>query len=115
MPYLQTIATAFHGPRRGSAPWPTKHTFSTMMPSQKQGGLVVAITIRNVPVHVRDEIARRAKLRSQSTGQYVRELLSDHAGKPDKAEVLARIEKRAEAIGDIDVMSYIKRSKSGRY
>ena len=86
-----------------------------MMLSQKQGGLVVTITIRIVPVHVRDEIARRAKLRGQSTGQYVRELLSDHAGKPDKAEVLARIEKRAEAIGDIDVMSYIKRSKSGRY
>ena len=76
---------------------------------------MVTITIRNVPVHVRDEIARRAKLRSQSTGQYVRELLSDHAGKPDKAEVLARIEKRAEAIGDIDVMFFLQRSDEGRY
>jgi hypothetical protein len=51
---------------------------------------VVTITIRHVPVHVRDEIARRAQLRGQSTGECVRELLSSHAGRPDKGEVLAR-------------------------
>lgn len=76
---------------------------------------MVTITIRNVPVHVRDEIARRAKLRGQSAGEYVRGLLLNHAAKPDKAEVLARIEKRAKAIGDIDVMSYLERSDDGRY
>ena len=86
-----------------------------MMLSQKQGGLVVTITIRNVPVHVRDEITRRAKLRGQSAGEYVRGLLLNHAGKPDKAEVLARVTKRAEAIGDIDVMSFLQRSDEGRY
>ena len=115
MPYLHTIAGDFTGPRRGSAPWPTERTFSTIVLSQKQGGLVVTITIRNVPVYVRDEITRRAKLRGQPTGEYVRGLLLDHAGKPDKAEVLARIEKRAEAIGDIDVMFFLQRSDEGRY
>ena len=44
---------------------------STMALSHKRGGMVVTITIRDVPVHVRDEIARRAKLRGQSTGEYV--------------------------------------------
>lgn len=76
---------------------------------------MVTITIRDVPVHVRDEIARRAKLRGQSTGEYVLELLSAHASRPDKAEVLARVKKRAEAMGDIDIMPYLKRSPGGRY
>ena len=76
---------------------------------------MVTITIRNVPLHVREEIARRAKLRGQSTVEYVLELLSTHAGRPNKADVLARVKKRAEAIGDIDVMSYLERSDDGRY
>jgi hypothetical protein len=87
-----------------------------MMVFTPQGGSrVVTITIRHVPVHVRDEIARRAQLRGQSTGEYVRELLSNHAGRPDKAEVLARVKKRAEALGNIDIMPYLRRSQSGRY
>ena len=79
------------------------------------GGMVVNITIRDVPPHVRDEIARRAKLRGQSTQEYLWGVLSTHAGRPDKAEVLARVKKRAESIGDIDVMSYLDRSDDGRY
>ena len=83
--------------------------------SHKRGGAVVTITIRDVPVHVRDEIARRAKLRDQSTGEYVLELLSAHVVRPDSAEILARVKKRAEAMGDIDLMPYLKRSPDGRY
>lgn len=76
---------------------------------------MVNITIRDVPPHVRDEIARRAKLRGQSTQEFLWGVLKNLAARPDKAEVLARLEKRAVKIGDIDVMPYLERSDDGRY
>lgn len=76
---------------------------------------MVNITIRDVPAHVRDEIARRAKLRGQSTQQYLSGVLATLATTPDKADLLARVTKRAEAMGDIDVMTLLERSDDGRY
>jgi len=83
--------------------------------SLSSGGMVVNITIRDVPPHVRDEIARRAKLRGQSTQEFLWSVLERLATKPDKAEVLARVEKRATKLGSIDVMAYLERSNDGRY
>lgn len=76
---------------------------------------MVNITIRDVPADVRDELAKRAKMRGQSTQEYLWNLLTSLAQRPDKAEVLARIEKRALTIGPIDVMSYLDRTDDGRY
>jgi GrpB-like predicted nucleotidyltransferase (UPF0157 family) len=83
--------------------------------SESEGAAVVDITIRDVPPHVRDDIARRAQLRGQSTQEFLLNFLTALAKKPDKTHLLARIEERAQHLGDIDVMSHINRSADGRY
>lgn len=76
---------------------------------------MVNITIRHVPDSVRDEIARRAALRGQSTQEFLLNLLVTSAEKPDRREVLAQIASLREKIPPIDVQTLLERDNDGRY
>jgi antitoxin FitA len=77
--------------------------------------MLVNITIRHVPDSVRDEIARRASLRGQSTQEFLLNLLVTSAEKPDRREVLAQIASLREKIPPIDVQTLLERDNDGRY
>ena len=77
--------------------------------------MLVNITIRHVPDSVRDEIARRAALRGQSTQEFLLNLLVTSAEKPDRREVLAQIARLREKIPPIDVQTLLERDNDGRY
>ena len=79
------------------------------------GGMLVNITIRHVPPHVRDELARRAKLRGQSTQEFLWELLTRVTSRPDRAELLRQLDEDLAHMTPIDVESLIFRSDDGRY
>lgn len=59
----------------------------------------VAITVRNVPDAVRDELAARAARAGQSLQEYLRGMLVDTAGRPPVADVIARARARVDATG----------------
>ncbi|HTM85858.1 MAG TPA: hypothetical protein VL179_13335 [Mycobacterium sp.] len=60
---------------------------------------MVAITIRDVPVDVRDELAGRAARSGKSLQEYLRGMLVDTAAKPTVDEVLQRARARVAATG----------------
>jgi len=60
---------------------------------------MVAITIRDIPDDVRDELAGRAARSGKSLQEYLRGMLIETAGKPTVAEVLRRARARVEATG----------------
>lgn len=60
---------------------------------------MVAVTIRQVPDAVRDELAARAAREGQSLQEYLRALLVSAAEKPTVGEVLARARARVAATG----------------
>lgn len=60
---------------------------------------MVAVTIRDVPDGVRDELAARAARAGQSLQEYLRGLLVSVAEKPTVDEVLARARSRVAATG----------------
>ncbi|ORW18379.1 FitA-like ribbon-helix-helix domain-containing protein [Mycobacterium palustre] len=60
---------------------------------------MVAITIRDVPDDVRDELAARAALSGQSLQEYLRRLLVTTAEKPTVRGVIARARARVDATG----------------
>jgi plasmid stability protein len=60
---------------------------------------MVAVTIRDVPDGVRDELAARAARDGQSLQEYLRTLLVMVAAKPTVGEVLARARARVGATG----------------
>ncbi len=57
----------------------------------------VAITIREVPDSVRDELAARAARAGKSLQEYLRGLLIDTATRPTVEDVIARARARVEA------------------
>lgn len=59
----------------------------------------VAITIRDVPDSVRDELAARAARAGKSLQEYVRGMLVDAAARPPVADVIARARARVDATG----------------
>jgi antitoxin FitA len=59
----------------------------------------VAITVRDVPDEVRDELAARAARAGQSMQEYVRAMLVDATARPPVADVIARARARVEATG----------------
>lgn len=59
----------------------------------------VAITIRDVPDDVRDELAARAARSGQSMQEYLRGRLIAAVAKPDAAEVIARARRRVAVTG----------------
>lgn len=60
---------------------------------------MVAVTIRDVPDVVRDELAARAAREGQSLQEYLKSLLINAVEKPTVAEVLARARARVAATG----------------
>lgn len=59
----------------------------------------VAITVRDVPDEVRDELAARAARAGMSLQEYLRGMLIETAGRPSVADVIARARARAGATG----------------
>lgn len=59
----------------------------------------VAITVRDVPRDVRDELAARAARAGKSLQEYVRGFLVEAVSKPTSAEVIARARARLSATG----------------
>lgn len=60
-----------------------------------------AITVRDVPDEVRDELAARAARAHQSLQEYLRSMLIDSAARPPVADVIARARARVEVTGSI--------------
>lgn len=61
--------------------------------------MTVAITIRNVPSSVRDELASRAARAGMSLQEYLKGMLIDTASRPTVEDVIARARARVEATG----------------
>jgi antitoxin FitA len=59
----------------------------------------IQITIRNVPVPVRDELAARAARQGRSMQEYLRGELERLAARPPVDQVLARIRQRKATAG----------------
>jgi plasmid stability protein len=59
----------------------------------------VAITVRNVPPEVRDELAARAASAGKSLQEYLRGFLIDAVSKPRAADVITRARARVGATG----------------
>ena len=60
---------------------------------------MVAITIREIPDEVRNELAARAARAGQSLQEYLRSLLVATADKPTARDVVARARARVNATG----------------
>lgn len=59
----------------------------------------VAITVRDVPDDVRDELAARAARAGKSLQEYVRGLLVESVARPHVDDVIARARARVDATG----------------
>jgi antitoxin FitA len=59
----------------------------------------VAITVRDVPDEVRDELAARAARAGKSLQEYLRGMLVDTVAHPPVADVIARARARVDATG----------------
>jgi antitoxin FitA len=59
--------------------------------------MAVAITVRDVPDEVRDELAARAARAGQSLQEYLRAMLVDATARPPVADVIARARARVDA------------------
>lgn len=57
----------------------------------------VAITVREVPDHVRDELAARAARAGMSLQEYLRAMLVQSAARPSVEDLMARARCRVEA------------------
>jgi plasmid stability protein len=61
--------------------------------------MAVAITVRDVPDEVRDELAARAARAGKSLQEYLRGMLVDSAARPPVEDVIARARARIQATG----------------
>jgi antitoxin FitA len=61
--------------------------------------MAVAITVRDVPDIVRNELAARAARAHQSLQEYLRTMLIDSAARPPVGDVIARARARVEVTG----------------
>jgi len=61
--------------------------------------MAVAITVRDVPDEVRDELAARAARSGRSLQEYLRSMLVEAAGRSPVEDVIARARRRVEATG----------------
>lgn len=59
----------------------------------------VAVTVRDVPDQVRDELAARAARAGQSLQEYLRSMLIESASQPSVRDVIARARARVNATG----------------
>lgn len=68
----------------------------------------VAITVREIPNDVRDELAARAARSGQSLQEYLRSMLVETAGRPPVQDVIARARARVAATGSrVDAASIL--------
>ncbi|WP_113716622.1 FitA-like ribbon-helix-helix domain-containing protein [Arthrobacter dokdonensis] len=68
----------------------------------------VAITVRDVPDQVRDELASRAARAGMSLQEYLRRMLVQSAARPAVDDLIARARSRVEATGvRVDAASII--------
>jgi antitoxin FitA len=61
--------------------------------------MTIAITIRNVPDEVRDELAARAARTGRSLQEYLLRHMTELASRPSVDDVVARARARAQATG----------------
>lgn len=61
--------------------------------------MTVAITVRDVPDEVRDELAARAARAGQSLQEYVRVMLVDNVARPSVDDVIRRARARVTTTG----------------
>lgn len=61
--------------------------------------MAVAVTVRDVPDQVRDELASRAARAGQSLQEYLRGMLIDSASRPAVPDLIARARARVDATG----------------
>lgn len=61
--------------------------------------MATAITIRDVPNEVRDELAARAALSGRSLQEYLRARLIELARRPDAETLLAQVRERKQRTG----------------
>jgi len=59
----------------------------------------IAITVRDVPERVRDELAARARRSGRSLQEYLRAMLVDASEQEDVLDVMSRIRARKAATG----------------
>ena len=69
-------------------------------------GMGVMIQVRDVDEDVRDALKARAAARGQSLNSYLKQLLSETARHPSRAEVFGRISRRVETstVSSVDVI-----------
>ena len=61
--------------------------------------MAIAITVRDVPNEVRDELAARAAREGKSLQEYLRGMLIDSVARPPVSDVIARARARVDATG----------------
>jgi antitoxin FitA len=61
--------------------------------------MTVAITVRNVPDEIRDELAARAARSGRSLQEYLLGQLADLATRPTVEDIIARARARARSMG----------------
>lgn len=70
--------------------------------------MTVAITVREVPDDVRDELAARAARSGRSLQEYLRAMLVDTAARPPVQDVVARARARVAVTGSrVDAASIL--------
>lgn len=75
----------------------------------------VAITVRDVPDEVRDELAARAARAGKSLQEYLRGMLIESAARPPVADVIARARARVTATGArVDAQSILRARDADR-
>lgn len=78
-------------------------------------GAVPTIQIRNIPEPVYDEIRRRARIRNQSIQQYMLAEVHRMTQRPDKEELIQRIERFKASHGiEVDVEAMLDGIDSDR-
>jgi antitoxin FitA len=98
----RTPRASFRATRRRSSP--TRRDQAPAAPAIQQqrcyiAFMSVAITIRDVPAEVRDELAARAARAGKSLQEYVRGMLVDSVARPAVDDVIARARARVDATG----------------
>jgi antitoxin FitA len=75
----------------------------------------VAITVRDVPVQVRDELASRAARSGKSLQEYLRGMLVESVARPPVEDVIARARARVDATGvRVDAQSILEARDADR-
>lgn len=75
----------------------------------------VAVTVRDVPDKVRDELAARAARAGMSLQEYLRGMLIESASRPMVDDVIARARARVESTGvRVDAKAIITARDAGR-